>query len=118
MAGKGEIGLRMWRISFALISATGILCLVWFLNTPSESSAVFLFGYSLPRILLAFVLLIPSMLFAALLAPRFDRVIRSIEEFLNKLVKKPLVFLNLWVGLLLLAIFWTLFFLPEKRAIF
>jgi len=117
MAGKGEIGLRMWRISFALISATGILCLVWFLNTPSESSAVFLFGYSLPRILLAFVLLIPSMLFAALLAPRFDRVIRSIEEFLNKLVKKPLVFLNLWVGLLLLAIFWTLFFLPEKRAI-
>ena len=117
MPQKSGIELRMWRISFALISATGFLCLVWFLGSPSESSSVFLFGYSLPRILLAFVLLFPSFLFASLLVPRFAQAVRDTDGFLDRQAKRPLFFLIFWVGLLGLTILWTLFFLPEKRAI-
>lgn len=117
MPDKSETEMKMWRISFALISATGFLCLVWFLGSPSESSSAFLFGYSLPRILLALILLFPSLLFAALLIPRFGQAVRNVDGFLDMQAKRPFFFLLIWIGLLGLAILWTLFFLSERLAI-
>lgn len=90
------------------------------MSAPSENSGALLLGYSLPRILLALVLIVPSMLSTFLFAQMLKSgvIVRQIDRFFKRAVNNPFLFWAIFgvavaVGLSL----WILFFLPEKRAV-
>lgn len=90
------------------------------MSAPSESAGAILFGYSLPRITLAFLLFIPSVVFTYFTIKVWLGSVKSkrIPDFLKKFVRNNFRFwIFLGLGLLFLSISWLLFFLPEKRAI-
>lgn len=108
---------RVWRVGFVLISLVGILCLAWLLDTPSESSSAFIFVYSLPRVLLAVGLIVPSSIAAFLSLSRAGKIIKALKEFLNQGSQLTLYWALVGFDLLVFVGCWSLFFLPEKRLI-
>lgn len=106
------------RTSLLVVALGGWVSLVWLLSALSEAESAFLLGYSLERIILATVLLIPVALFSFWAVKAWGN-----SNWLQKRSSQISHFLDgsrFWTffaaGSALLVSSWVLFFLPLARA--
>jgi len=109
-----------WRINFSLSAIFGWVCLAWLLSAPSESASAILLGYSLERIALAVLILIPAfaLSFGTVQAWRDGPWLRRVDRSVRLLAaKRWMIWFVLGLGLSILVVCWVLFFLPQARAV-
>lgn len=104
---------KLWPASLWLAAIGGWLALIWTLAAPSETGSAFLWGYSVPRMAMAALLLAAALFFTLQSVRRSDQTAKRLVEWSQTPVGFPLLLVG---ASLILGLCWILLFLPDARA--